>query len=323
MEAQARRELLCLRYPLNRGRITDWDAMETLWRHTLDKELHVDPKEHPILLTEVPLNPRADRERMTQIMFETFGVPAMYVAMQAALSMYTSGRTTGITVDIGDHGARAVSIYDGYALPNAIRTLDLGGLDLTEHLMKLLSLEGHSFATTADRDLVKDIKEKLCYVALDFDEEMAALRHDPEAMQQDYELPDGQVISLGQQRFSCPEALFQPRLAGLGEQTLGLVNMVQDSIIHCPRNARMELYGHIVLAGGSSLFPGMVDRLQGGLAGLAHPAMAVRITAPPEGEYSPWIGGSILASLSTFQKMWISSEEYDESGPTIVNRKCF
>ena len=287
--------------------------------HAFFNELRINPEETNIMLTEAPQNPRANREKMTQIMFETFSVPAMYIGIQAVLSLYSSGRTTGIVLDSGDGVSHTVPIYEGYSLPHAVQRVDMAGRDLTEYMVKLLMESGHTFRTSAEKEIVRSIKEQLGYVALDFEEELT--RSAKCTDEEEFELPDGSVIRVGNARFRCAEALFHPSHLGM-EETPGFAELVFNSIAHCDMDVRRDLYSNIVLSGGSTMFRNLPERLTKDISSLAPAAIKPKVVAPPERKYSVWIGGSILSSLATFQSMWIQKREYDEAGPTIVHNKC-
>ncbi|BFZ11741.1 hypothetical protein BsWGS_14780 [Bradybaena similaris] len=319
-EAQTNRRMLTLRYPMEYGTVTNWDKMELLWHYTFHNELKVAPEEHPVLLTESPLNLKTNREKMAQIMFETFHTPAMFVSLQHELSLYSAGLTTGLLLDYGDDTSYSVPIVEGCALSNRIPRVFMAGRDLTDYMIILMGMRGYPCHTHDGRQSARDIKEKFCYVALDFQEEMQ-IASSSSSFEKRYQLPDGQVFSIGEERFLCTELMFQPQLRSWEE--FGLHENINYAITSCDDDIRKDLYANIVLSGGSSMFLGMAERLQKEITSLAPESTKVTVIAPPERKYSVWIGGSILASLSTFQHKWITKQEYEESGPSLVHRRSF
>ncbi|KAJ3330239.1 hypothetical protein HDU76_006135 [Blyttiomyces sp. JEL0837] len=227
---------------------------------------------------------------------------------------YASGRVTGVVLDSGDGVTHSVPVYEGFAMPHAIRRVDVAGRDITENLQLHLRKAGHHLHTTAEKEVVRAIKEKCCYVALNpgKEEKEAGGRYD------EFMLPDGNVIKLGAERFRAPEILFNPDLVGLEFQ--GIHQVVVDSINKADMDLRKSLFANIVLSGGTTILRGFGDRLLNEVKKLALKDIKIKISAPPERKYSTWIGGSILASLSTFKKMWLSAEEYAEDPDLVIRR---
>lgn len=318
-KAEELRGVLTLKHPMSHGIVEDWDDMELIWRH-LYSEMKVVAEEHPVLLTEAPLNPRKNREKAAEIFFETFGSPALFVSPQAVLSLYASGRTTGVVLDSGDGVTHVVPVYEGFALPHAVMRSDVAGRDVTEHLALQLRRAGHVFHTSAEREVVRQIKEQECYLALNPQKEEQA-EHDKGSPQRQYRLPDGTSINLGAERFRAPEILFNPSLIGM--EYPGVAELLAGSIARCDLDLRQTLYSQIVLSGGSTMFDKFGERLLNDLRRLAPKDIKIRISAPPERKFSTWIGGSVLASLATFKKMWVSKSEWEEEGSSILHRKAF
>jgi len=324
---QARRGISNLVYPIHRNVVEDWDSMEKIWHHAFYTELNVDPKKCPVLMTEAPFNPKANRERMVRMMFEVFEVPAAYVAIAAVLSMYACGRTSGVAVDIGHGVTHGVPMFEGYPIVHAIWRSPLAGYDLTENLNEIMSERGyypsecafarHPLQTTAGLETVRDMKERLCFVSQDFDRDIRACSLNDELVRS-YQKPDGGMFTIGSERFRCTEVLFKPEF--IGKCSVGIHKMICQSILTCDEDLHACLLENIVLSGGTASCTGLAERLKKELSMLVSDRMNVNVTLHPDAVFK---GGAILASLPTFRGMCITREDYDESGPTVVHRKCF
>ncbi|PWA95432.1 hypothetical protein CTI12_AA050290 [Artemisia annua] len=285
-------------HPIEHGIVTNWDQMEKIWEHTFYKELLVKPEEHPVLFTEAALTPRRNRELSIQTMFETFNIPATFVAMTPLLSLYESGRVTGIVLESGHGVSQAIPIYEGDVLKHAIQRIKLAGADITNYLMKILMERNYRFIGAAQLDIVRDIKEMLAYVALDYEQQLET----EDDVEKNYELPDGQVITIGQERFRCTEILFQPSIIGLDVD--GIHDAIYNSIMMVKDGYKMrEMFENIVLSGGSTMFAGIKDRLTKEMMGKANASMRVSVKADKYRKYRAWFGGSFISSLSTFQEV--------------------
>lgn len=250
---------------------------------------------------------------MAQIMFETFKVPGLYIADTTSLPLYSAGKYNGVVVELGDGSSQFASILDG--VPSACIRLDLGGRDLTKYLAKLLIETGHIFSNSGELEIVKSLKEKKCYVAFNYIEELKTVELD------DYELPDGNHVMLKQQRIRCPEALFHPILVDKAEN--GIAQTCFDLIQKNDIDKRKDLCNFIYLSGGVSRFGGLKERFEKEIKALAPESIKeeIKVTAAPT-KFEVWIGGFILSKMSSFESKWITKAEYEESGMNIVLKKC-
>ena len=288
-----------------------------MWDHIF-KKMEVASEECPVFLTESPFNSISNREKTTEIMFEKFSTPSLFMANEVVLSLHAAGLTTGVVFSSGDSLSYIVPIHEGKPLPHARIRLNYAGRQLTKFMMSMLNRSGYKFSVT-QRKGVREVKEKLCYVALDFQGTAASDSN----QEKSYKLPNGTLITINHERFKCPEALFQPNLMGNDYTNIaGVHQEIYNSVMKCDEEIRKDLFAHTVLSGGSTMFSGIADRLQNEVSGLVPDGTKVKVIAPSERQHSAWSGGSVLASLSTYRQQWISKQEYDESGSSIIHRKC-
>ncbi|XP_044854762.1 actin-like protein 9 [Mauremys mutica] len=305
-------------FPVRNGIIIDWEAAEVLWRHMFYHDLKVPPEEHALLMSDPPLSPTTNREKMVEVVFESLNSPGMYMAYHSVLSVYAHGKISGLVVDTGYAVTHTVPVLEGYNLPHAIERMDIAGSHLTSFLLQLLGDTGHAFNERM-MHIVEDIKHKFCYVAADFESECNL----PKAEYMvDFQLPDGQIISLGKERFQCPERLFNPPTMP-GVSLVGIHGMALRSLKKVPKEARRDMHQNVLLCGGSSLFEGLEKRFSSELLQKVPANTKLRVSSIPLRNYAAWTGGSILASLKNFQSCWIRKEKYQEYGPYIVHRKCY
>ncbi|XP_060032183.1 actin, alpha skeletal muscle 2-like isoform X3 [Erinaceus europaeus] len=279
-EAQDKRSQLSLQSPISRGVIVNWDDME-------------------------------------KILFETFNVPALNLSNQGVLSLFASGYTSGTIIESGEGMTYFVPIIEGCPLHLSTLKTDVAGQDLTLYLLKLLSKGRNVLVGTVDQECIRQMKEKCCYVALNFEKEKGNL--DP--CTKKFQLPDGEEITLGQERFFCPEALFQADL--IEKNSLGIHMWAYKAISSCCPSLWKVLFSHILLSGGTGSCNGLQQRLQREMSELVSPTLVVKVSTCPFSRYGAWIGGSILASLSSFENMWITDKEYKENGLSIIRRRSY
>ncbi|KAG7201133.1 hypothetical protein KM043_003924 [Ampulex compressa] len=332
-EASKLRSMLEISYPMQNGIVRNWEDMCHVWDYTFGKEkMNINPRECKILLSEPPMNPITNREKMIEVMFEKYGFAGVYIAIQAVLTLYAQGLISGVVVDSGDGVTHICPVYEEYALPHLTRRLDIAGRDITIYLIKLLLLRGYAFNHSADFETVRMLKEKLCYIGYNIEtEEKLAL--ETTVLVESYTLPDGRVIKVGRERFAAPEALFQPRLINIEAQ--GIAELVFSTIQAADIDIRSELYKHIVLSGGSTMYPGLPSRLEREIKQLYLQRVLkndtsklnkfkIKIEDSPRRKDMVFMGGAVLAEITKDRdSIWITREEYEEKGLSVLKKLCF
>ncbi|XP_031120119.1 actin-related protein 7 [Ipomoea triloba] len=308
--------------PVVRGFVKDWDAMEDLLHHVLYTGLGWEMgNEGQILFTDPLCTPKAIREQLVQLMFETFNISGFYASEQAVLSLYAVGRISGCTVDIGHGKIDIAPVIEGAVQHIASRRLELGGVDLTKLLAEKLS-KSNPMVKLKMSDVEK-IKEQYACCAED---DIAYEKMQQSCLEEEHTLPDGQVIKIGKERYTIGEAFFQPSILGL--ETHGIVEQLVHSISTVSSENHRQLLENTVLCGGTTSMTGFEDRFQKE-ASLCSSAISPALVKPPEYMpenlvmYSAWVGGAILAKVVFPQNQHITKADYDETGPSIVHKKCF
>ena len=336
------RGALTLSHPMEHGTIMTWNDMETVWQHTYSAlsatsttsasassntlsaitSSTVKSSNHPLLITEAPLTAKKQREKMAQIFFESLHVPALYITPSSPLALYASGRTTGLVLECGEGVTSATPIYEGFAISHGISRAEYGGAEITKQLSLLLRKAGVSLHTTAEIETVRSIKETSSYISSNPSlEETMVLEgryRPPTTVNETYRLPDGTRLNLGPELFRAPEILFRPNLIGL--EYPGIADLVSLSIAKSDLNLRASLLSNVLLSGGTTTTKGLGARMLQELRKNTAPDVKVRIWAPNDRTHLTWVGGSILASLSTFRSLWITKDTWEEEGPNAIHK---
>ncbi|KAL8572001.1 Actin-related protein 2 [Nucella lapillus] len=329
-EASQLRSMLEVNYPMDNGIVRNWEDMIHVYDHTFGPDrLNVATKDARILLTEPPMNPMKNREKMVEVMFEKYQFHSVHIAIQAVLTLYAQGLLTGVVVDSGDGVTHICPVYDGFSLPHLTRRLDIAGRDITKYLIKLLLLRGYAFNHSADFETVRMLKEKLCYAAYDIEQEQR-LALETTVLVEPYKLPDGRIINVGGERFGAPEALFQPHLINV--DGVGVAELLFNTIQAADMDIRPEFYKHIVLSGGSTMYPGLPSRLEREMKQLYLERVLkgdvsriskfkIRIEDPPRRKHMVFLGGAVLSDIMKDKDdFWLLRSEYEEKGLKVLDK---
>jgi actin-related protein len=344
-DAVVRRGMLFCNQPFQGGIVNNWADAERLWANIIFSELRIIPENHCFVMTQPATTPEDQKEKLLELMMETFNAHSLYLGAAPVFSLYSYGLTTGLVVDSGLDSTTVVPVHEGYALGRHVTTSPVAGRQLTQYLAQLMKRRGYTFGTPVELDLINTVKEDYCFVRNPFrNDDFASSLNNGDQLAKHFLLPDGQAIPIDEQRHECVEALFDFSILGEsynpyyhmttdhGDQyspsiRKGLSWLAFTAINHCEPVLRAQLYNSIVLAGGSTSFQGTQGRL------LDEVRQCYRETHPNEGiipisvqdmaarQYAAWIGGVMLSRTPMFHHLTVSRAEYAEHGHRIIHCK--
>ena len=314
-EAISNAEFMNFYSPIQRGEVVDWDKFETLIHYLLYNQIEVVPEDMSVLITETPLSSKKNRSKISELLFEKFNVQKCHIANSSMLGLFSYGKSSGIVLDCGYNITSTVPVYEGFPLVYASQKINLGGEDLSNKLYDIIKGKlDKTYKTIKGKLLSEDIKDKLGYVSMD-------IKQEGEKIEQKYILPDSKELTLGNELFEVNEILFNP---GENPELKSVTNMVVDSLNLCDDDVKKEINESVCLIGGTTLMKNFSERLRLELSDNKDFGM-YNMAPAPERQFSAWIGGSIMSSLDNFQYLWVSKEEFDENGKSLVaiDSKCF
>ena len=321
-EAEKKFGILDISYPIQGGKIVNWDEMERIWTNTFYSELKIAPEEHNIIMSESPFNSRKDREKILETMFETFNCASVYIEAQSVLAAYSVGKSTGISVDCGHSSLNFAPMYEGFLLKNCVHHIPIAGKDINDLLINLLIKNGQVIESKMQKQSIIKAKELYCYFAQNYEEEKREFENNKEETKE-WELPDKRKIKIGEERFQATEVLFDPKQYGY--DCIDFQELFRQTVKSIDIDLRECMLANILFNGGTTLFRGFKNRVTKEIeeAGKDY-EYKKKIHIYPEAQYMAWIGGSILSSLSNFERLWITKSEYKEEGKaSVVHKKCF
>lgn len=310
IEEESETEWIYRNNPLQRGHVSNWQDIETIWYYSFYSELRIAPEETPTIQIESPIVTSREREKLIQIMFETFSVPCLYVSQTGPLALEYLNKSIGIVIDFGHESTNIMPVYNGILIRHAVKSLPLGGKDITDYLIHLNNLNNNYDEIFP---YFNEFKENYSYVSRNFQNECEIARFSHN-IEKDLELPDGNLFSFGIERSTCTEILFQPNLFQCNSK--GITDLILDCINECDESIRKDLKNNVVLIGSTSLCSGLEERLKMELG------FDFRITRPLHPQFIGCLGGTKLSMSPEFMHKWIGKEDYDEHGPCVIHKKC-